>query len=62
MTIIQKYQLAIFILVVIINALLVVNGLLIRKLHGKDMDGKIERCRRAQKRMEEHPKRIGGPE
>ena len=60
MTIIQKYQLAIFILVVIINVLLIANGLLVRKLRGKDLDGKIARCRRAQKRMEEHPKRTGG--
>lgn len=60
MTIIQKYQLAIYILVVIINVLLIANGILVRKLRGKDLDGKIARCRRAQKRMEEHPKRTGG--
>ena len=60
MTILQRYQLAIYILVAIINVLLVVNGILVRKLRSKDMDRKIARCRRAQKRMEEHPKRTGG--
>ena len=61
MTIVQKYQVVVFFLVIIINVLLVANGILILKLRKKDMDKKIERCRRAQKRMEEHPKRVGGP-
>ena len=61
MTIVQKYQVVVFFLVIIINVLLVSNGILILKLRKKDMDKKIERCRRAQKRMEEHPKRVGGP-
>ena len=59
MTIIQKYQLAVYILVAVINVLLVVNGILVRKLHGKDLDRKIDRGRKVQKRMEEHPKRTG---
>ena len=60
MTIIQKYQIAVYILVAVIIALIVANGILVRKFRGKDLDGKIARCRRAQKRMEEHPKRTGG--
>lgn len=62
MTIIQEYQLAVYILAAVIIVLILVNGILVRKLRGKDMDQRIDRCRRAQKRMEEHPKRTGGPE
>jgi hypothetical protein len=61
MTIILKYQLTIFVLALVINVLLVANGILVRKLRGKDLDGRIARGRRAQRRMEQHPKRVGGP-
>ena len=62
MTIIQKYQLAIMGMLFVIGILLILVGILLRKLRRRDLDRKIDRGRRTQRRMEQHPKRIGGPE
>ena len=62
MTIIQKYQLAIMGMPFVIGILLILVGILLRKLRRRDLDRKIDRGRRTQRRMEQHPKRIGGPE
>ena len=58
---IAQQRLIIWALVIVIAALLVLLHLAREKLREKDLDGKLARGRRKQRRMEEHPKRNGGP-
>ena len=62
MTILQRYQLMAWVELFIIGLMIMRIGVLLERLRKKDMDKKIDHGRKTQKRMEEHPKRIGGPE
>ena len=58
---IAQQQLIIWALVIVILVLLACLTVAVHELREKDLDGKLARGRRKQRRMEQHPKRVNTP-